>query len=184
MIDFDSYIKMGEPGGKQRAEAWEIAIGLQEVDGLKTSEYLNETAIKHIEGDITIDEVRELIDTYYQSKSIRTPEDKAKEEADKASANITKIINEESFSFSLPGLTSIHKRIFTGIFEFAGQIRGYGITKKEWVLDGDTVRYESPYNLREAIEHDLQREKEFNYAKTVLFLTFCFFAVFWTSLFR
>ena len=164
MIDFDSYIKMGEPGGKQRAEAWEIAIGLQEVDGLKTSEYLNETAIKHIEGDITIDEVRELIDTYYQSKSIRTPEDKAKEEADKASANITKIINEESFSFSLPGLTSIHKRIFTGIFEFAGQIRGYGITKNEWVLYGDTVRYESPYNLREAIEHDLQREKEFNYA--------------------
>ena len=164
MIDFDTYIKMGEPGGKQRAEAWEIAIGLQEVDGLKTSEYLNETAIKHIEGDITIDEVRELIDSYYQSKSIRTPEDKAKEEADKASANITKIINEESFSFSLPGLTSIHKRIFTGIFEFAGQIRGYGITKNEWVLDGDTVRYESPYNLREAIEHDLQREKEFNYA--------------------
>jgi fido (protein-threonine AMPylation protein) len=164
MIDFDSYIKMGEPGGKQRAEAWEIAIGLQEVDGLKTSEYLNETAIKHIEGDITIDQVKELIDTYYQSKSVRTPEDKAKEEADKASANITKIINEESFSFSLPGLTSIHKRIFTGIFEFAGQIRGYGITKNEWVLDGDTVRYESPYNLREAIEHDLQREKEFNYA--------------------
>ena len=56
MIDFDAYIKMGEPGGKERAEAWKTAIGLQAVDGLKTSEYLNETAAKHIEGDITIDE--------------------------------------------------------------------------------------------------------------------------------
>ena len=54
MIDFDTYIKMGEPGGKDRAEAWKTAIGLQAVDGLKTSEYLNNTAAKHIEGDITI----------------------------------------------------------------------------------------------------------------------------------
>ena len=44
MIDFDTYIKMSEPGGKERAEAWKTAIGLQAVDGLKTSEYLNETA--------------------------------------------------------------------------------------------------------------------------------------------
>ena len=115
MIDFDTYIKMGEPGGKERAEAWRTAIGLQAVDGLKTSEYLNETAAKHIEGDITIEEVKELIDTYYQSKTARTPEDDEKEEADKAAANITKIINEPSFTFSLHGLTSIHKRIFTGI---------------------------------------------------------------------
>ena len=55
MIDFDTYIKMGEPGGKERAEAWKTAIGLQAVDGLKTSEYLNETAAKHIKGDITIE---------------------------------------------------------------------------------------------------------------------------------
>lgn len=93
MIDFDTYIRMGEPGGKERAEAWKTAIGLQAVDGLKTSEYLNETAAKHIEGDITIEQVKELIDTYYQSKTARTPEDDEKEEADKAAANITKIIN-------------------------------------------------------------------------------------------
>ena len=94
MIDFDTYIKMGEPGGKERAEAWKTAIGLQAVDGLKTSEYLNETAAKHIEEDITIEQVQELIDTYYQSKTSRTPEDDEKEEADKAAANIAKIINE------------------------------------------------------------------------------------------
>ena len=134
MIDFDTYIKMGEPGGKERAKAWKTAIGLQAVDGLKTSEYLNETAAKHIEGDITIEEVKELIDTYYQSKTVRTPEDDEKEEADKAAANITKIINEPSFTFSLLGLTSIHKRIFTGIFKHAGILRDYEISKKEWEI--------------------------------------------------
>ena len=164
MIDFDTYIRMGEPGGKERAEAWKTAIGLQAVDGLKTSDYLNETAAKHIEGDITIEQVKELIDTYYQSKTNRTPEEDEIEEADKASANIARILNEPSFTLSVHGLTSIHKRIFTGIFKHAGVIRDYEITKKEWVLDGDTVSYGYPFELKDAISHDIQKEREFNYA--------------------
>ena len=164
MIDFDTYIKMGEPGGKERAEAWKTAIGLQAVDGLKTSEYLNETAAKHIEGDITIEEVKHLIDTYYQSKTSRTPQDDEVEEADKASTNIARILNEPSFTLSVHGLTSIHKRIFTGIFKHAGIIRDYEITKNEWVLDGDTVSYGYPFELKDAISHDIQKEREFNYA--------------------
>ena len=164
MIDFDTYIRMGEPGGKERAEAWKTAIGLQAVDGLKTSEYLNETAAKHIEGDITIEEVKHLIDTYYQSKTSRTPQDDEVEEADKASTNIARILNEPSFTLSVHGLTSIHKRIFTGIFKHAGIIRDYEITKHEWVLDGDTVSYGYPFELKDAISHDIQKEREFNYA--------------------
>ena len=164
MIDFDTYIRMGEPGGKERAEAWKTAIGLQAVDGLKTSEYLNETAAKHIEGDITIEQVKELIDTYYQSKTNRTPEEDEIEEADKASANIARILNEPSFTLSVHGLTSIHKRIFTGIFKHAGVIRDYEITKNEWVLDGDTVSYGYPFELKDAISYDIQKEREFNYA--------------------
>ena len=164
MIDFDTYIRMGEPGGKERAEAWKTAIGLQAVDGLKTSEYLNETAARHIEGDITIEQVKELIDTYYQSKTNRTPEEDEAEEADKASANIARILNEPSFTLSVHGLTSIHKRIFTGIFKHAGIIRDYEITKNEWVLDGDTVSYGYPFELKDAISYDIQKEREFNYA--------------------
>ncbi|MCX4337971.1 Fic family protein [uncultured Bacteroides sp.] len=163
MIDFDTYIRMGEPGGKERAEAWKTAIGLQAVDGLKTSEYLNETAAKHIEGDITIDQVKELIDTYYQSKTNRTPEEDEIEEADKASANIARILNEPSFTFSIHGLTSIHKRIFTGIFKHAGILRDYEISKKEWVLDGASVSYGFAYELQGALAHDIQRERDFNY---------------------
>ncbi len=163
MIDFDTYIRMGEPGGKERAEAWKTAIGLQAVDGLKTSEYLNETAAKHIEGDITIDQVKELIDTYYQSKTNRTPEEDEIEEADKASANIARILNEPSFTFSIHGLTSIHKRIFTGIFKHAGILRDYEISKKEWVLDGASVTYGFAYELQGALAHDIQIARDFNY---------------------
>ncbi len=70
MIDFDTYIKMGEPGGKERAEAWKTAIGLQAVDGLKTSEYLNETAAKHIEGEITMEEVTQKLNEHYEHNKL------------------------------------------------------------------------------------------------------------------
>lgn len=61
MTEFDKYIVHGEPGQKEKADAWQTAIGLQDVDGLKVSSYLLDTARQHIEGDISIDEARERI---------------------------------------------------------------------------------------------------------------------------
>ena len=159
MINFDEYIQQGEPQKREKGYAWQTAIGLQAVDGLKPSEYLIETARKHIEGDITIDEVQQLIKSYYESKDVRTEKDSETEEADKVSANITKLLNERSFAFTVAGLTAIHRRIFDGVFKFAGQIRDYNITKKEWVLRGDTVFYVSAPDIRRAIEYDLEQEK-------------------------
>jgi len=163
MINFDEYIQQGEPQKREKGYAWQTAIGLQAVDGLKPSEYLIETARKHIEGDITIDEVQQLIKSYYDSKDIRTEKDSETEEADKVSANITQLLNERSFAFTIVGLTAIHRRIFDGVFKFAGQIRDYNITKKEWVLRGDTVFYVSAPDIRKAIEYDLEQEKAFVY---------------------
>ena len=137
-IDFDEYIRQGEPDKREKATNWRTAIGLQAVDGLKTSEYLKETARKHIEGDIDIDQARELIKTYYQSKSVRQPDDDQMQEADKVSANITKILSSQTFDFSTNGLVSLHRRIFEGVFKHAGKVRDYNITKKEWVLEGNT----------------------------------------------
>lgn len=162
-IDFESYIRGSEPDKKENASAWKTAIGLQAVDGLKTSDYLKNAAVKHIEGDINIDEVKELINEYYQSKTVRTPKDKETEEADKVSANITRILNERSFAFSVTGFTSIHRRLFEGVFKFAGKIRDYDITKKEWVLRGDTVLYVNSEDLRKVLEYDLEQEKNFSY---------------------
>lgn len=163
MISFDEYIRQGEPHKREKGYAWQTAIGLQAVDGLKPSDYLIETARKHIGGDITIDEAQELIKSYYQSKKIRTADDDEKEEADKASANITKLLGERSFAFTVAGFIAIHKRIFDGVFKFAGKIRDYNITKKEWVLRGDTVLYVSASELHSAIQHDLEQEKTFDY---------------------
>lgn len=165
MTDFDEYIRQGDPDRREKGAAWQVAIGLQAVDGLKPSAYLIETARKDIEGEITIDEAEQLIKSYYQSKTLRTPEDEQSHEADKASLNIRRILSENTFAFSLVGLTSIHRRIFDGIYKFAGRIRDYNITKKEWVLRGDTVLYVSAPDIKSAVEYDLEQERQFDYSK-------------------
>ncbi len=162
--DFEEYLRQGEPSQQDKINAWQTAIGLQSVDGLSPSQYLLDTARKHIDGDISIDEVRDLIKSYYQSKSSRDLKFSETEEADKASANIAKILGENTFSFSLVGLVSIHQSIFDGIFKFAGKIRDYNITKKEWVLRGDTVLYVSAPDIKASIEYDLDKEKKFKFS--------------------
>ena len=104
--DFDEYIRQVEPSAQESAQAWSTAIGLQAVDGLKPSTYLLETAKRNIEGDITIDEVRELLDTYYRNKTARTPKDDETEEADKVSANIKKILSTRTIAFNTNGFIS------------------------------------------------------------------------------
>ena len=81
MNDFEEYIRQGEPQKKEKGYAWQTAIGLQAVDDLKPSAYLIQTARQHIEGDITIEEAKQLIDTYYQSKTARVDLDDRTEEA-------------------------------------------------------------------------------------------------------
>ena len=140
----EDYIRQGEPQQRERGEAWKVAIGLQQVDGLQTSEYLLDTARRHIGGDITIEEAKDLIDSYYKSADGRKlAEDDRTEEADKVSARITEILTEKTFSFTPAQLTSIHRRLFDGIYKLAGRIRDYNITKNEWVLGGKTVYYAS-----------------------------------------
>ena len=157
MSDFGKYIRQGEPGSKEKAQAWQTAIGLQDVDGLKPSEYLLQTAGRHIEGDITIGEVKHLIDSYYQSKANRTDiENERTEEADKVSARITEILSEKSVSFTPDYLMLIHRRLFEGLYRFAGKLRDYDITKKERVLDGDTVLYSNHELIRWIIRHLMQ----------------------------
>ena len=163
-MDFEAYIRQGEPQMREKGYAWQTAIGLQAVDGLKPSGYLLETARKDIEGDISIDEAEQLIKRYYQTKASRTPEEEGQREADMASANIRRLLTEQTFAFTLVGLTSIHHRIFKGVFPFAGKIRDYNITKKEWVLRGDTVLYVSAPDIRRAIEYDLAQERQFDYS--------------------
>lgn len=162
-LDFDVYIRQGEPDKREKASIWRTAIGLQAVDGLQTSEYLRETAFKHIEGEIDIDEARQLIQTYYQSKTQHDVTDDDMQEADKVSANITKILSSKTLDFSAKGYIALHRRIFEGVFKHAGKVRDYNITKKEWVLDGDTVHYLNWEDLHRALDYDIEQERQFIY---------------------
>ena len=163
MNDFEEYIRQSEPHKREKGYAWQTAIGLQAVDGLKPSEYLKEKARQHIEGDITIDEVKQLVDSYYKSKVARSSSEDRTEEADKVSARITEILTENTFTFSPIEYLAIHRHLFEGIFSHAGQIRDYNITKNEWVLKGATVLYASAGSIRETLEYDFSQEKIFDY---------------------
>ena len=166
-FDFESYIREGEPDKKEKSIAWSIATGLQQVDGLTPSAYLYETAKRNIEGEISIEEAKKLIDSYYESKTFRTEDDDEKEEADKVSTRIVLILRDKTFDFSPAYYIHIHKKIFEGVFKFAGKIRTYNITKKEWVLNGDTVWYADAYNIKDALNYFITKEKNFDYSNLV-----------------
>ena len=159
---FKEYMKQSEPNKRDKGYAWHTAIGLQAVDGLKTSKYLIDTAIKNIEGDISIDEAQELLNTYYEENPKADIEDRT-EEADKVAVRIAKILSEKAFSFTPNEYISIHKKLFTGIYGHAGKLRDYNITKKEWVLNGATILYGSASELRATLDYDFAEEKKFSY---------------------
>lgn len=135
---FKEYIKESEPDKRDKGYAWHTAIGLQAVDGLKTSEYLVQTAVRNIEGEISFEEANALLQSYYEENPARDADDRT-EEADKVSARIAALLSEKAFSFTPNEYISIHRKLFTGIYFHAGHIRNYNITKKEWVLDGATL---------------------------------------------
>lgn len=158
---FNEYIKESEPSKRNKGYAWRTAIGLQAVDGIKTSEYLVHTAVRNIEGEISFEEVNELLHTYYK-ENLSHKEDRT-EEADKVSARIAELLSEQAFSFTPNEYLAIHRKLFTGIYPHAGRIRDYNITKKEWVLNGATVLYCSATQLRATLEYDFSEEKNFSY---------------------
>ena len=162
-LNFDEYIRQGEPAQRERADAWRVAIGLQAVDGLKTSDYLQETARRNIEGEISIDEARDLVKQYYISKTTHDEDDADKEEADRVSSNIAKLLQTDAFTYSVAGFAALHRAIFEGVFKHAGRFRDYDISKKEWVLQWDTVLYGRWQDLKMTIEYDLEQERQFDY---------------------
>lgn len=163
-LELSEYIKQGEPSRVEKTKNWETAIGLQQVDGLKPSKYLIDTAKEHIEGKININEVEERINQYYKVLDNKKFEEmENSEEADKVAVRITEILSDNSFNFNPTELVSIHQRLFSGIYKLAGKIRNYNFTKDEWILNGDTVIYSSYENIMDSLKYDFEQEKEFNY---------------------
>lgn len=162
MDNFEEYLRQGEPNKAEKAKVWKTAIGLQQVDGLKPSDYLIATAKQNIDGDISIEEVKHRIDSYYKQHPVINVENRT-EEADKVSARIAEILSEQTFTFSPVEYLTIHRRLFQGIYSHAGKIRDYNITKQEWVLNGETVLYASAESLKATFEYDFEQEKKYKY---------------------
>ena len=160
---FKEYLRESEPDKAHKGYVWSTAIGLQAVDGLKPSKYLVDTAIQNIEGKITMKEAQSLIDSYYKERPVHLSDDERTEEADKVSSRIAEILSETAFTFSPNEYIAIHRKLFQGIYKYAGKIRDYNITKNEWVLDGATVMYGSASELRATLEYDFSQEKDFSY---------------------
>jgi fido (protein-threonine AMPylation protein) len=161
--ELEQYIRSQEPDTKERAAMWQTAIGMQKVDGLTVSDYLVDTAQKHIEKQVDINEAKSLIAEYYQTADRRETISND-EEADKAAVNIVQVLSEQAFSFSVEGLAGLHRRIFQGIFKHTGE-------------------YRNP-NLRQTIQYDLDQEKQFRYKGLTMDASIEHFATFIAGLWQ
>ena len=159
---FKEYLIEKDPTQKEKSYAWDTAIGLQAVDGLRPSGYLKEIAAKNIKGKITLEEAYQQIESYYQEKPYHNETERTKE-ADKVSVRIVSLLTEKAFSFNPKEYVAIHRKLFTGIYPHAGQLRDYNITKKEWVLNGDSVIYGSATELEATLDYDFAQERTFSY---------------------
>lgn len=158
---FAQYVRQGSPSQRALTAAWQAGIGLQAVDGLEPSPYLITTARSSIEGEITLDEAQNLVNSYYQQNPQRAVN--RVEEADKVATRVAQVLSEDGFVFSAAQYLAIHRRLFAGIYPHAGKVRTYNISKKEWVLDADTVTYGNAADLMATLEYDLALERAFSY---------------------
>lgn len=157
-----AYIPDIGPDQQERRKNWQAAKGLQAVDGLQTSPYLETISGENIEGRLSAYEASELIDSYYEVEE-NLQESRQYEEADKVASRINILLSETGFTLSLDELKAIHKRLFDGILPDAGQIRTRNFIKHEWVLDGDSVTYGNAYGLESSVQNLIRVESFYSY---------------------
>lgn len=165
-----TYDKIEELKNKEiKKNNWEVAIGLNKVDGLVPSDYLKELVKKSINGEKNYREVEKELHKYYENRNL-TKEEINTKECDIVSTRIAELLEDGSFTFSPIYLKSIHKYLFDGVFEgdiknYAGIFRDYNISKKEDILNGKTVIYGNYKDLMEYLRYDFGEEENIDYTK-------------------
>ena len=162
----ENYIIENEITDKvKKQEYWNTGIGLNKVDNLEPSKYLLELSQKNINGELKYYEVENSLKTYYEMQDLNDVQKQNEKECDLVSLRIAQLLEDKSFGFSPITLKNIHKYLFEDIYDFAGKYRNYNITKKEEILNGDTVKYVNYQDLESYLEYDFKEEKEFDYSK-------------------
>lgn len=141
---------------------WDFAIGLQKVDGLTPSKYMEKLVDKNINGEIDNSELENMLQKYYETQE-ETEEVQREKECDLVSARIVELLENNTFELSVDFIKYVHEYLFKDIYEFNGQFRKVDITKFEPILNGDTVSYSSYETIEDSLKYDIMLEKNKNY---------------------
>lgn len=144
-----------------KQQEWDMAIGLQKVDNLTPSKYLEKLVSNNIDGNLTIEDVEKELRQYYSQKGNKIKYNEL--ECDFVSARIVELLNEDSFELSVDYLKYVHKFLFQDVYEFAGEFRRVDFSKHERILNNDSVAYGDCNTLSESLEYDISKELEKNY---------------------
>ena len=169
-IDFDSSVndyeeKYMSSSNYIKQLQWDMAIGLQKVDNLKPSKYLEKLLEENVEGILTIDEVEKELKEYYIEKKVKNEIKHTELECDFVSARIVELLEQDSFELSVDYLKYVHKFLFQDVYEFAGEFRKVDFSKQEKILNNDSVAYGDYKTLTESLEYDISLELNRNYSE-------------------
>lgn len=159
----NNYIETETPKNYVKQLEWDMAIGLQEVDNLKPSKYLEKLLQENISGEKTIYEVECELKEYYTLKEKNNEVNYNELECDLVSTRIVELLQEDNFELSIKYLKYIHKYLFQDVYDFAGEFRKVDFSKHEKILNGDSVAYGDHKSLEQSLDYDLSLEKNKNY---------------------
>ena len=159
----NDYIETETPNNYVKQQEWDLAIGLQEVDNLKPSKFLEKLLQENVTGEKTIYEVEKELKEYYVEKEKNNEVNHNELECDLVSTRIVELLQENNFELSIDYLKYVHKYLFQDIYEFAGEFRKVDFSKHERILNNDSVAYGDHKLLEQSLDYDITLEKNKNY---------------------
>ncbi len=151
--------------------SWDIAIGLQEVDGLKPSGYLRSLAAETVEGDLSLDAAGKAIRAYYKLRDESgEATDAGEREADLVSQRITELLARRAFVMAPSMLAHIHRHLFQDLDDAVyapGSYKTDQLVKREYILNGDSVLYGAPEFIDNALAMFFAGEASYVYGASM-----------------
>ena len=165
--EFDSsrndYIEKETTRNYIKQQEWDMAIGLQEVDNLKPSKYLEKLLQENVMGEKTIYEVENELKQYYVEKDKNDIKNQDEFECDLVSTRVVQLLEEDNFELSINYIKYIHEYLFKDVYDFAGEFRKVDFSKHERILNNDSVAYGDCKLLEQSLNYDISLEKNKNY---------------------
>lgn len=140
--NFDYEPAVAQETQSNRRHYWAVAIGLQDVDGLKVSSYLRDNAAKYIRGEQSLEDTGNLIRSYHKSE-----DDPTALEADLVSQRIAELLAQKPFCLDAAFLPQVHRYLFQDLdasVYHPGEFKSQRMVKQEEILNGDSVLYADP----------------------------------------